>query len=73
MAPNRPPLHGCNPVSTRSAATAMILLAMSVLRFTTGVLKEHRAPFTAHLITVGVVHHRRAAAVGASDDDAENC
>ena len=56
------------PSPKRGAAAAMMLM---VPRAPYNLCLPHRAPFTARLIAIGVVHHRRAAAVGASDNDAE--
>ena len=68
--PDRPPFCALAalPSPKRGAAAATMLM---VPRAPYNLCFPHRAPFTARPIAIGVVHHRRAAAVGASDDDAE--
>jgi len=70
LAPNRPPFYAVAalPSPKRGAAAAMMLM---VPLAPYNLCLPHRAPFTSRPIAIGVVHHRRAAAVGASDDDAE--
>ena len=57
-----------SPESTPGAVATMMMMAPPAPY---DLCLRHRASFKTRPIALGAIHHRRAAAVGAGDDDAE--